>query len=211
MLETRSLRRRPRDGAANAQDSSKSRRCPPCFRHNGTALGPLDSVSSIFQSLKRRTWLSKLESYENQTKHHFLSSWHPRYLQEKSRETERRRLLAFGCPSADLQAAMESSVTCTVEPVQRTDRGSYAGQTTSFGDFLVVGGCAAYSGSVGMTFANVTHFSAKCSFFGLFVLRPPWASSYMVPLVALPGWVLVHLPGTKHFSLFVHSLHFFIL
>eukprot|EP00434_Breviolum_minutum_P027356 symbB.v1.2.024187.t3/scaffold2225.1/size85319/8 len=142
LLETRSLRRRPRDGAANAQDSSKSRRCPPCFRHNGTALGPLDSVSSIFQSLKRRTWLSKLESYENQTKHHFLSSWHPRYLQEKSRETERRRLLAFGCPSADLQAAMESSVTCTVEPVQRTDRGSYAGQTTSFGDFLVVGGCA---------------------------------------------------------------------
>ena len=130
--------RDPRDRSATS--SSVQCRCGA----NSTGTTSSDLISN-FPSLKRRTWFSKIENHSERGENFPFYFWssHPRYLQEKS--GGERRLLAIGCPAADLQAAMDGSTTCTVEPIARTDRGSYAGQETSFGDFLVVGACAGCS------------------------------------------------------------------
>ncbi|CAJ1424764.1 unnamed protein product [Effrenium voratum] len=52
-----------------------------------------------------------------------------------------RRLLAIGCPSSSLAEVMNEEQ-CTVASIDRSDRGSYAGQPTSIDAFLVLGECS---------------------------------------------------------------------
>lgn len=100
--------------------------CPNCFPENGTG-GSRPSVSdfpsqpSDFQSIQPTHYLKKK----------LVGSLLRRH----------RRLQAQGCPSEDLLNAMNDETCSIVNEIARTDRGSYAGQTTSFDAFLVLADC----------------------------------------------------------------------